>query len=116
MAGAAAAQAQTIKVLLVQEDSDKASLSRSNRIQRAVLNTFNDALNGPAYRDAIRRKGISGMDVYDETAVSLNFYQQDRSRRRDEELIALSRQIRNPRMDVLVLYTLYARGSDGGNG
>ncbi|MEL6746749.1 MAG: hypothetical protein AAFO79_02900, partial [Pseudomonadota bacterium] len=48
-------------------------------------------------------------DVYDETAVSLNFYQQDRSRRRDEELIALSRQIRNPRMDVLVLYTLYAR-------
>ncbi len=108
-AGAAAANAQTVKVLVVQEDWDKQSLARNNRIQRAVINTFNNTLNAPSYRDALRRYGISGMDVYDETAVTLRFYEQDRVRRRDEELIALSRQIRNPKIDVLVLYTLYAR-------
>ena len=105
----ATAQAQTIKVLVAQEDWDKESLPRNNRIQRAVLNTWNSTLNAPAVLRQMKRYGIEGLDVYDETAVSLNFYQQDRTRRRDEELISLARQIKNPRIDVLVLYTLYAR-------
>ncbi len=103
------AQAQTIKVLVVQEDWDKSSLERNNRIQRAVLNTWNTTLNSPAVLQQMKQYGIDGLDVYDETAVSLRFYQQDRSRRRDEELIALSRQITNPKIDVVVLYSLYAR-------
>ncbi len=105
----ATAQAQTIKVLVAQEDWDKDSLKRDNRIQRAVLNTWNSTLNAPAVLHQIKRYGIEGLDVYDETAVSLKFYEQDRVRRRDEELISLARQIKNPRIDVVVLYTLYAR-------
>lgn len=108
-AAPAAAQAQTIKVLVTQEDWDKDSLKRNNRIQRAVLNTWNSTLNSPDVLHQMKRYGIEGLDVYDETAVSLKFYEQDRVRRRDEELISLARQIKNPRIDVVVLYTLYAR-------
>ena len=99
----------TIKLLVVQEDWDKSSLARNTRIQNAILNTLNQTLHAPAYQTLIRRYGISGMDVYSETAVTLNFYKQDRVRRRDEELISLARSIQNPQIDVLTLYTIYAR-------
>ncbi len=108
-----AAQAQTIKVLVAQEDWDKDSLERNNRIQRNVLNTWNSTLNSPAVLRQMKRYGIDGLDVYDETAVTLKFYGQDRTRRRDEELISLARQIKNPRIDVVVLYSLYARAVKG---
>ena len=101
--------AATVKVLIAQEDWDKHSLKRNSRIQNAVLNTFSQTLHAPAYNQYMKKYGISGMDVYDETAVSLNFYKQDRVRRQDEELISLARSIKNPTIDVLALYTIYAR-------
>jgi len=106
---ASAAEAQTIKVLVLQEDWDKTSLRRNNRIQRAVLNTWQQTLHAPAYQNMIKRYGIAGMDVYDETGVGLDFYGPDRSRRSDEELIRFSEQVSNPTIDVVVLYTLYAK-------
>ena len=106
---AGAAEAQTIKVLVLQEDWDKTSLRRNNRIQRAVLNTWQQTLHAPAYQGMLKRYGIAGMDVYDETGVGLDFYGADRSRRSDEELIRFSEQVRNPTIDVVVLYTLYAK-------
>ncbi|MEL6288081.1 MAG: hypothetical protein AAFQ42_11715 [Pseudomonadota bacterium] len=109
LASPLAAEAQTIKVLVAQEDWDKFSLERNNRIQRNVLNTWNNTLNAPAVLRQMKQYGIDGLDVYDETATTLKFYDQDRTRRRDEELISLAKQIKNPRIDVVVLYTLYAR-------
>lgn len=103
------ADTPTINVLVVQEDWDEDSLIRNNRIQNAVLNTLNQTLHAPAYQSVLQRYGISGMDVYDETSLTLDFYQQDRQRRRDEELISIGRTINNPEMDVLVPYTIYAR-------
>lgn len=103
------ADVPTINVLVVQEDWDEDSLIRNNRIQNAVLNTLNQTLHAPAYQSVLQRYGISGMDVYDETSLTLDFYQQDRQRRRDEELISIGRTINNPEMDVLVPYTIYAR-------
>jgi len=106
--GYSAAQ-PTINVLVVQEDADPESLSRNRRIQNSVLSEFNQTLNAPAYQSQLSKYGISGMDVYDETAVTIDFYEQDRQRRTDQELVSLSRQISNPPLDVLVPYTLYAR-------
>lgn len=102
-------EARAVKVLVMQEDQDPTSLERNTRIQNAVLSVFNQTLHAPAYKEHLDRFGLDGLDVYDETAVSMQFYQQDRTRRTDEELIALSRQVRNPRLDVVVLYTLYAK-------
>lgn len=110
LVGCGVAQAQpTINVMVVQEDSDPDSLARSNRIQNATLNAFNKALNAPVYQSLLAKYGISGMDVYDETAVTIDFYGQDRQRRTDQELISLSRLVENPKLDVLVPYVLYAR-------
>jgi len=106
---AGAAEAQTIKVLVLQEDWDTTSLRRNNRIQRAVLNTWQQTLNAPAYQGMLKRYGIGGMDVYDETGLGLDFYGPDRSRRSDEELIRFAEQVRNPTIDIVVLYTLYAK-------
>ncbi len=99
----------TVKVLVAQEDWDKHSLKRNSRIQNAILNAFNATLNAPAYKSYIKKYGLEGLDVYDETAVTLDFYHPDRVRRSDEELIALSRQIKNPPINVLTLYTVYAK-------
>src|SRR5690606_26190214 len=52
------------------------------------------------------------MDVYDETSLSVDWYPQGRKRRADPELVSLAREIRNPRLDVLVLYTLHAKAVD----
>lgn len=104
-----AADVATINVLVVQEDWDQDSLIRNNRIQTAVLNTLNQTLHAPAYQTVLQRYGITGMDVYDETFLTIDFYEQDRQRRRDEELISIGRTIDNPEMDVLVPYTIYAR-------
>lgn len=108
-AGTTAASAQTINVLVMQEDWDKQSVKRNSRIQNAVLSTLNQTLHAPAYTSHMEKFGIQGMDVYDETILTLPFYKQDRVRRRDEELYSVVRDIRNPRIDVAVLYTLYAK-------
>lgn len=110
--GAASAAAQTIKVLIVQEDADDTSLRRDTRIQRNILNAFNQGLNAPSAADLQRKYGIGGMDVFDETSLSVDWYPQGRKRRADPELISLAREIRNPRLDVLVLYTLHAKAVD----
>ncbi len=109
LAPATASAAATVKLLVMQEDWDKSSLKRNSRIQNAILNTLNQTLHAPAYQSILKRYGIQGMDVYSETAVTLNFYKQDRTRRRDEELISLARSVSNPKIDVLTLYTVYAR-------
>lgn len=100
------ASAATIKVMVAQEDWDKTSLRRNSRIQNAIMNVFNQTLNAPVYQNILRKYGVNGMDVYDETALTIRFYRQDRTRRRDEELITLARQIK---MDVLTMYTIYAK-------
>lgn len=105
----AALSAPTINVMVVQEDWDPDSLSRNTRSQIAVLSQFNAVLNAPAYRSELARYGIEGMEVYDETSLTLEFYGRDRARRTDQELIALARQIPQPDLDVLVPFTLYAR-------
>jgi len=108
-AAPASADLPGINVLVMQEDWDEESLARNNRIQIAVLNTLNQTLHSPAYQTQLQKYGISGMDVYDETSLTLGFYGPDRTRRSDEELISLARTINNPEMDVMVPYTIYAR-------
>ena len=105
----AVAHAATINMVVIQEDADGESVARNNRIQNAVLNTINQTLNAPAYQSALQRAGITGMDVYNERALTLEFYDQSRQRRAQPEIISLLRSI-TPKMDIGVFYTLYARG------
>ena len=107
-----AASAEPIRTLIVQEDDEKDALPRGGRIQRAILNAFNAGLSAPNAARLYDRYGIDGIDVYDEVSLTLPYDEQGRSRRNIQELISVVRTIRNPRMDIVVPYTLYVKAVD----
>src|SRR5262245_33959075 len=77
------APGQTIRFLVMQEDDDPESVERDTRIQRAVLNAFNQELNAPTSADIFNKYGIEGMDVYNEKILTMSFDTQNRTRRPD---------------------------------
>ncbi|MEM7693571.1 MAG: hypothetical protein AAF318_03915 [Pseudomonadota bacterium] len=103
------AMSQTVDVLVLQEDWDAESVPRDSRIQRGMLIEFNKVLNMPPFQAQMRQYGLQGMNVYDENALALGWYDSSRVRRSDEELIQFARQIPGYSLDAIVLYTLYAR-------
>ena len=104
-----AAHAQTIKVLVMQNDEDPHSLGRDNRIQRAILNTWQQTLHAPAFTEHFKKFGIQGMDVYDES-IFLDVFVDDPTKRRNKaQLIRTAELASNPTIDVLILYTVYAK-------
>lgn len=104
-----AAEATTVKILVMQSDKDTESLRRNSRIQNAVLTAFNQGLSAPTASDIFERYGIEGLDVYDEVRLTLPFDTQNRIRRSDQELLTVLDGIRSPRLDIVVLYTIYAK-------
>lgn len=105
------ASAQTVDVLVMQADGDPNSLERGTQVQNAMLIEFQKSLNAPAIQSYLARYGIQGLDVIDEKAAILQNpgYDTTRTRRSDEELLTLVRQIPNQSIDAVILYTLYAR-------
>ena len=113
-APAASAYAQaTVKMMVMQEDSDPESVARNNRIQREVLTEFQRVLNSPDYARITQQLGLDGLDVYDETAQTMDSIGDvDKARRTDQELLSIVRTLPDIDMDVVLLYTLYAKAVD----
>ena len=66
-----------------------------------------------AVRDALANQlGDAGFRVYDETAITMDNFQQGRCRREDAELIDIARSIRQPTIDVVVRFRIYAATKD----
>ena len=100
----------TVKMMVMQEDSDPESLARDNRIQREVLTEFQRVLNSPDYARITQQLGLDGLDVYDETAQTMDAIGNvDKARRTDQELLSIVRALPSIDMDVVLLYTLYAK-------
>ena len=92
----AAVAADKPNLLVMGEDADKGSVPRSNRVHRRVQDAVIDQLNQ------------FGFDVYDETAITLDGFEQGRSRRSDAELIDIARSVQRPPIDVAVVFSIYA--------
>ena len=60
-----AVSAQTVKVMIMQLDEDKASLKRGNRIQNSISRVFQQTIYAPDYQQRMRQYGIQGFDQYD---------------------------------------------------
>lgn len=88
--------AELPNLMIMGEDGDLDAIPRDSRVFRRVLNEIAEAMNN------------DGFDVYDETAVTLNDFQQGRTRRADEELIDIARSVTRPPIDVVVLFEIYA--------
>ena len=59
--------------------------------------------------DALQNQlGDAGYRVFDETALTMENFVQDRCRRTDQELIDVARSLDNPPIDVIVLFRIFA--------
>ncbi|MGH1486847.1 MAG: hypothetical protein ACRBCI_11545 [Cellvibrionaceae bacterium] len=83
-------------ILVMNMDSDKDTVPRNNRVSKRVQSAIVNQLSD------------QGLDVYDETAVTLDNFKQGRQRRPDAELIDISKSIQRPPMDVAIFYSIYA--------
>jgi hypothetical protein len=85
-----------LNLLIMGEDADEDTVPRNSRVFRRVLDEISNQLND------------EGFDVFDETAVSLENFEQGRVRRTDAELIDISKSIKQPPIDVVVMFSIYA--------
>ena len=89
-------------LMIVGVDYDENTIERDNQISRRVLDTISNELQ------------VEGFNVFDETAVTLQNYAQNRTRRSDAEIIDIARGLTKPPIDVLVAVSIYAsaKGTD----
>lgn len=92
----AAAPADGVNLLVMGEDADLATVERRSPIFERVR----DAL-----AIELRARDIA---VYDETAVTMEFYDLGRTRRPDAELISLARSVEIVPIDAVTAFEIYA--------
>jgi hypothetical protein len=83
-----------LNILIMGEDADIDTIPRGNRIFKRVLASLMNELH------------VGGNDVWDEVAVTGGLAQ-DRSRRSNEEIIAVARLVQRPPIDVAVIFSIY---------
>ena len=85
----------SLNLMVMGMDDDPSSIRRNQPAFNSVLNAFSGALQN------------RGFAVFDETALTLDSHRQGRTRRSDDELIDIARSVRNPPIDVVVLFSVY---------
>ncbi|MCB1358776.1 MAG: hypothetical protein KDK53_20530 [Maritimibacter sp.] len=90
------AHADGVNLLVMGEDADPDSIERHNPIFDRVVQ---------AIAGEMRAAGIS---VYDETAVTMEFYDIGRTRRPDAELISLARSVEVVPVDAVTAFEIHA--------
>jgi hypothetical protein len=83
-------------ILVMGEDADKDTVPRNSRVFKRVLDALANEMNH------------EGFAVYDEVAVTLDDFNQGRVRRTDAEIIDIARSVKQPPIDVAVIYAIYA--------
>lgn len=90
------AAADTVNLLVMGEDADLDTIERHNPVFDRVV----EAIAGE-----MRARGFA---VYDETAVTMDFYDLDRTRRPDAELISLARSVQIVPIDAVTAFEIHA--------
>lgn len=103
-----AAAEQTVRVIVMAQDGEDGALNRHQRVQKDVLNAFIQVLQAPAASDIARKYGLQGFDVYEERAISQAFVPPNATGRTEDEVIATARAIKDPRLDLVVMYAVFA--------
>jgi hypothetical protein len=92
--------AEPLNLLVMGEDGDPESIRRHTPVFERVL---------PAIAGELRARGLA---VYDETAVTLDFYDQTRVNRSDAELISLARTVQIAPIDAVTAFEIQASIED----
>lgn len=91
----AAAQSRP-NIVVMSEDADEDTVPRGNRIFNRVITELAEVMN------------VRGFNVYDETAIAMGITQPGRVRRRDAEIIDVSRAVQTPPLDIVAVFQIYA--------
>jgi len=87
--------ANNANILIIGNDANKGSVPRHspvfNRVIGALVNQMHD----------------NNFDVYDETAITLDAFDQNRINRTDAEIINIARSIKRPPIDIAVIFSIY---------
>ena len=90
-------------ILVMGEDADERSatldtvvVARDTRVFKQVLEAISDSL------------AQDGFDVYDERAVTLDNFKQNRVGRTEVELLDIARSVQRPPIDAVAIFTVYA--------
>jgi len=86
--------------MIMGEDSDRDTVPCNSRVFKRVLNAITNQLNA---RD---------FDVYDETVLTEEDFEQDRCRRTDQELVGIAKSLTRPPIDVIVVFSMYASAEE----
>lgn len=86
--------ADSLNLLIMIQDADKDSVPRDSRINKRVYASVSQQLNNIA-------------DVYDETSITLDTFNQGRLRRTDAELLDIARSITRPPIDIVLTLSTY---------
>lgn len=89
-------------LLIMMQDADDDTVPRNSRVADRVMDALTNQLTDAGFR------------VFNETAVTLDDFAQDRIRRSDAELIDIARSIQRPPIDVVVLYEIFASAQERG--
>ncbi len=92
---AAAQLAPAPNILVFTEDADQDTVPRNSRVSRQVLQEVQNQFNQAGYR------------YFDETAIGLDYFAENRTRRPRGELLRIARAVDTP-IDIAVVYLIYA--------
>lgn len=82
-------------ILVFTEDADQDTVPRNSRVNRQVLQEVQNQFNQAGYR------------YFDETAIGLDYFAENRTRRPRGELLRIARAVDTP-IDIAVVYMIYA--------
>jgi hypothetical protein len=86
-------------ILVFTEDADQDTVPRNSRVSRQVLQEVQNQFNQAGYR------------YFDETAIGLDYFAENRTRRPRGELLRIARAVDTP-IDIAVVYMIYASVHD----
>lgn len=100
--GVQPALADQPNLFVMSEDADDDAVPRTSRVFRRVIT-------------AIQNQMVDqGFAVYDETMVTMDDFEQDRSRRSRAEILDIARTVSNPPIDVVTNFLIYASVNEVG--
>ncbi len=91
-----------LNLLVMSEDADKDTIPRDSRVFRRVITGIQNQMVD------------EGFDVYDETLVTMDNYEQGRTRRSRPEILDIARSVTNPPMDIVTNFLIYASVNEVG--
>ena len=97
---ATAHAADNPNLLVLGEDADRDTVPRDSRVFKRVVGALANQMHDNSF------------DVYDETAITLDNFEQGRVRRSDVEIIDIARSVKKPPIDVAVIFSIYASAKD----